>query len=117
MEDKASTNQSIQRSSLYPPSQPPDQPSSPLERLDPQRLREQAVASHLGSHSLQGVSPLSLGRYSIKPCFLQHWSPASSTMNVNSPIRTPGSVQSPMTVSSQQGHHSSGSNPLFIYRK
>jgi hypothetical protein len=32
-----------------------EQPSSPLERLDPQRLRDQAVASHLGQHALQGV--------------------------------------------------------------
>jgi hypothetical protein len=68
-----------------------EQPSSPLERLDPQRLRDQAVASHLGQHALQG-----------------HWSPVPSNLNINSPIRTPQSVQSPLPVSNQQ-RHSSGS--------
>uniref|UniRef100_A0A914Z7J6 Uncharacterized protein n=1 Tax=Panagrolaimus superbus TaxID=310955 RepID=A0A914Z7J6_9BILA len=68
-----------------------EQPSSPLERLDPQRLRDQAVASHLGQHSLQG-----------------HWSPVQSNLSINSPIRTPQSVHSPLPISNQQ-RHSSGS--------
>lgn len=110
MEDKTSTTQVLQRVNLQPPSQQPDQPSSPLERLDPQRLREQAVASHLGSHSLQGS--VSLDHKILFQKFnvikFKHWSPASTTMNVNSPIRTPGSVQSPMAGNVQQGHHSSG---------
>jgi hypothetical protein len=68
-----------------------EQPSSPLERLDPQRLRDQAVASHIGQHAMQG-----------------HWSPVPQNLNINSPIKTPQSVQSPLPLSNQQ-RHSSGS--------
>ncbi len=43
------------RSNIQSASSSAEQPSSPLERLDPQRLRDQAVASHLVQHALQGV--------------------------------------------------------------
>uniref|UniRef100_A0A7E4WC65 BED-type domain-containing protein n=1 Tax=Panagrellus redivivus TaxID=6233 RepID=A0A7E4WC65_PANRE len=74
------------RSNLLPPHTSADQPSSPLERLDPQRLREQAVALHLGS-TMQGISPD------------KHWSPLGPNVNVNSPTR---SIQSPMAVNHQR---------------